>query len=385
MKENEINNEIIVFFIKNYKKPNYNIDANLLSGVNTLISEEFNKIVASGDIKFIISYQFTEFKFNFFHVLCKYGNPQDLIAAINILESDEINSYDDNRYTGLHHAAIAGNYENVKILLQSGANYNFRSSDETRNWLPIHYACKFNHREIVEELILSGVDKNVKTVFGLTPLHIAAEFGASDVVKYLVKIGCDLNATSNSENYNLTALHYAVIANSIESVEILAGAGANIYLKSLNGDDALIIACKKKFEVIVTFLLKFGNDNLEEVVRILENNQMNHLIYKAKDLIFVKDKLFNANELRYFAIDLIDYLNKVSNGNIEIFNIELFKNIRVSILFLIAVRQKVGLINKRNISLREFAEKNGFLILANSLRKLEEIVLYKQMHNSAKN
>ena len=251
--------------------------------------------------------------------------------------------------------------------------------------MPIHYASKFNHREIVKELILSGVDKNVKTAFGLTPLHIAAEFAAIDVIKYLVEKKCDLNATSNSENYNLSPIHYAVIANSIEAVEALANAGANVFLKSLSGDDALLMACKRKFVVIANYLLGFGNDKLEEVLSILEDNQMDSLIQKTKDLIFVRDELFNSVNLKYSSIDLIEFLSKVSINNVESINIELSKNIRVSILFLIAVRQKVGLITKRNISLREFAEKNGFLILANSLRKLEEIVLYKQMHNSAKN
>lgn len=296
----------------------------------------------------------------------------------------EINSCDDNRYTGLHHAAIAGNNENVKILLNANANYNFRSSDETRNWLPIHYACKYNHHKIVSDLILAGVDKNAKTVFGLTPLHIAAEFAAIETIKYLIKVGCDPDVVSNSENYNLTPLHYAVMANSIESVEILVAAGCNIFKKSLNNEDSLTIASKRKYDVIVNYLIRFGNDNLEELIKILEINEMNNLIYKIKDLILIRDKLFNVNELKYLAIDLVGYLNNVSNENIENFNIELLKNIRVSILFLVSIRQKVGIINKRHISLREFAEKNGFLILANGLRKLEEIMIYKQIHNSTK-
>lgn len=88
MKENLINNDIIVFFIKNYKKPIKIIDQNQLSEIVGTISRDWNKILNNENPRMEILNQFTEFKFNFFHVLCKYGKPQDLIVALEILQND---------------------------------------------------------------------------------------------------------------------------------------------------------------------------------------------------------------------------------------------------------------------------------------------------------
>ena len=126
-------------------------------------------------------------------MVAKFGVAEELKKIINIIGINNLNFSDVNKYTALHHSSISGRLENIKILIGYGANINAKSSDETRNWLPIHYASKFGYKEIVEEFIEAGIDKEVTTSFGLTPLHVAAEFGNVYAAKTLIAHGAKVS------------------------------------------------------------------------------------------------------------------------------------------------------------------------------------------------
>jgi ankyrin repeat protein len=247
---NLIDQEIIDIFFKFYKKDFKKADEDLQKNLNKKIAENIAKIENDEDSKIMILQTFSDYSFSFFHVVAKFGISEDLKKIIYLIGLKNLEQVDINKYTALHHASISGNIENVKVLIGYGANIYAKSSDETRNWLPIHYACKFGFKNIVEEFINSGIDKEVKTSFGLTPIHIACEFGYPDLVKYLVQIGCDTNCETSSENHRLTPLHYAIIINSSDTVDVLFKAGADIHKKNIYGDNALILATKRNYSKI---------------------------------------------------------------------------------------------------------------------------------------
>ena len=78
-----------------------------------------------------------------------------------------------NESTQLHIAAKRGNFENVKWLLENGAQVNVQ--DALHQCTPLHYAAKNGHYEIVEILLNYGANKYLRNESEVTPLEEAEE------------------------------------------------------------------------------------------------------------------------------------------------------------------------------------------------------------------
>lgn len=61
----------------------------------------------------------------------------------------------------------------------------------------LHVAANKNRPEVVEYLVLKGIDVDVRNGMGETPLHRAASAGSLDAVKVLVRLGADPNIRNN--------------------------------------------------------------------------------------------------------------------------------------------------------------------------------------------
>uniref|UniRef100_A0A2K6RUQ0 Oxysterol binding protein like 1A n=1 Tax=Rhinopithecus roxellana TaxID=61622 RepID=A0A2K6RUQ0_RHIRO len=83
----------------------------------------------------------------------------------------------------LHHARN-GNAKEVRQLLETMArneviadiNCKGRSKSNL-GWTPLHLACYFGHRQVVQDLLKAGAEVNVLNDMGDTPLHRAAFTG----------------------------------------------------------------------------------------------------------------------------------------------------------------------------------------------------------------
>ncbi len=88
-------------------------------------------------------------------------------------------------------AAGDGNIEQVRALIQVGANVNHRIIDSTA----LCNAAAQGHYEIVRMLIEAGADVNKRASEGyFNPLLYAAYEGYLDIVRALVEAGADVNA-----------------------------------------------------------------------------------------------------------------------------------------------------------------------------------------------
>ncbi|XP_031616943.1 serine protease persephone-like isoform X2 [Contarinia nasturtii] len=130
------------------------------------------------------------------------GNIETIKTLIN--DGANVNFEDEYKHTPLHWAAVQGHAEIIKYLIEKGVNVNVENLDKNT---PIHWAAWNGHKEAVKTLIDHGANVNAEDKDKATPLHKAAENGHTDTVKYLVNHGANVTARNNQ---NKTPLEVAL-------------------------------------------------------------------------------------------------------------------------------------------------------------------------------
>ncbi|KAJ8352848.1 hypothetical protein SKAU_G00243240 [Synaphobranchus kaupii] len=92
--------------------------------------------------------------------------------------------------TPLHLAAIKGDVEAVRELLDQGADPNFK---DHAGWTPLHEACNLGHEGVVEVLLQQGALLNTPGYQNDSPLHDAVRNGRTGVARLLVGRGASLD------------------------------------------------------------------------------------------------------------------------------------------------------------------------------------------------
>ncbi|XP_067114899.1 BRCA1-associated RING domain protein 1 [Osmerus mordax] len=88
--------------------------------------------------------------------------------------------------TPLHLAAIKGEVEAVKELLEQGADPNLK---DNAGWTPLHEACNLGHQRVVEVLLREGALLNTPGYENDSPLHDAARNGHAGIARLLLEHG----------------------------------------------------------------------------------------------------------------------------------------------------------------------------------------------------
>ena len=101
----------------------------------------------------------------------------------------------------------------------------------------IHSSPRGNIQELCEFLVQPGVDVNARnTRTGETPLMYAVSDGSLECVNTLITAGADVNA---SDRAGWTALLHATSDGSEDNIKALLAAGANVNKKTKKGYTAL--------------------------------------------------------------------------------------------------------------------------------------------------
>lgn len=176
--------------------------------------------------------------------------------------------------TKLMRAAGSGNIEQVKALLENGADVE---EVDSNGQTALFYAACNGHDHIVTLLLDHGADLNRSDPgsskgFGVgdTPLSLAAENGHADVVDTLLARGARLNAgkryplMSAVKGHNYSKLGMGREQNSEEPAQVIMAllkAGANVnYVERHGGITPIICASLRGHTIVVKALLEAGAD-----------------------------------------------------------------------------------------------------------------------------
>jgi len=88
--------------------------------------------------------------------------------------------------SALNMAALHGNLEGVKQLVQSGANINARSK-ESKNHTALHEAVVGGHKEVAKYLLQMGANQLLRDEIGFSPLHHACKLENIALARVLIE------------------------------------------------------------------------------------------------------------------------------------------------------------------------------------------------------
>jgi len=213
----------------------------------------------------------------------------DIDLVIPTMQPDERGIYEDTT-THLIEAALRGQVETVRFLLENGADPNIagKFADQTA----LLAAARHGYAEVVDLLLEHGADFSavdhpskfnameyaiynenaaiVGSLFdaGARPtfrrLSFNGEGGAAarEIVRLLIEHGVDIN---KKDDWGRTPLMWAAESASLETVQFLIDSGADVNIvsgKNMNGvssnETALQLAIRAKRNDVVALLLRYG-------------------------------------------------------------------------------------------------------------------------------
>ncbi|XP_054723686.1 ankyrin repeat domain-containing protein 65-like [Uloborus diversus] len=155
---------------------------------------------------------------------------------------------DEDGRTALHRAAMWGDTERIRELLDRGLDTRAR---DTRGRTPLHVALEFDREAAAELLAEADCITDVVDGYWCTPLHRAAESGCVNVIRILLAGGADASAEP-------TPLHLALMSGKEAAAEVLLGAAPECDGPDCWGRTPLHLAARRGFVRIARALVSRG-------------------------------------------------------------------------------------------------------------------------------
>ena len=120
----------------------------------------------------------------------------------------------------------------VQFLLQHGADVDATQGDLSDLSYPLPLAAERGNFEVAQMLLQRGADVNFRKYSGETPLHLASIYTSRsgegtrlDLVQLLFEYGADVNSR---DWHQTTALHHASLLRNLDVAQMLLNRGANV-------------------------------------------------------------------------------------------------------------------------------------------------------------
>lgn len=151
----------------------------------------------------------------------------------------------------------AAQEDDLELLtaLIAGQNVNLR--DNRSHTTALEHAVRNANREMVQLLLFSGANVNLKNDSGQTVLMMVDNDATSDLIWDLINAGAKVDITDDAGN---TALMEASSANNLEALRTLIDAGAKVDSKNKRKQTALMLAAAEGNVNIVRSLVLAGAD-----------------------------------------------------------------------------------------------------------------------------
>ncbi|MGH9929818.1 MAG: ankyrin repeat domain-containing protein [Pyrinomonadaceae bacterium] len=204
------------------------------------------------------------------------------VAAIEETVDVESNTLVENSISGSmvlvapeHPFVRAAQEDDLEALTALIAAVDVNLRDPRTNTTALEHAVRNANREMVQLLLSSGANVNLKNSSGETVLMMLDDDATSDLMWDLINAGAKVNVKDASGN---TALMQAATANNLEALKALIDAGAEVDLKNEQGRTALMLAASAGHVNIVRTLVLAGAD-----INLTDEDDMNALAHAAEN------------------------------------------------------------------------------------------------------
>jgi ankyrin repeat protein len=173
----------------------------------------------------------------------------DPANALKTTRDGALESMDPWERTPLHIAVMAGNLNQVDLLLRRGANpkATWRGGDNA-----LHAAAMTNQREAIAKLLSIGLEADWLDDFSTTPLMTAVQCDSLDAASALLAGGARIDAENSVQD---RPVHFA---QTIPAFELLVRSGCDLNVVSGQGRWPLYEAAESGNAAHVNWLVEHG-------------------------------------------------------------------------------------------------------------------------------
>ncbi|XP_066906651.1 uncharacterized protein [Halyomorpha halys] len=202
-------------------------------------------------------------------------------AALLRAAPELVYAQDQDGYTALHLAVIAGNVQLAKLLISQGADVN---TADNEGHTSAHWATVCGEIECLELILKKKADPNIGDMHGGCPLHYAAQMCGPGsempgdrrlgmtALRLLINHFADPNI---ADHHGRTPILWAASAGSSEAILVLTNAGANVEAADKDGLTALHCAASRGHTDCVETLISLCNAETD----VIDNNGCSALFY----------------------------------------------------------------------------------------------------------
>jgi ankyrin repeat protein len=178
-------------------------------------------------------------RFTVLHLIILQLQPWDLERALEDCLYD-IDAVDINGRTTLLWAAWKGDIQNVRLLLEYGADPNVTDIEW---WTPLAKACEAGHLDVTQALLDVAASPSIANREGSQPVHHASahQSAAAAIIQRSLDYGADLSARTKSGQ---TPLHIAAENGNPDTVKRLLAGSTDRDMIDDNGDTPLMLVAR---------------------------------------------------------------------------------------------------------------------------------------------